>query len=148
MWVSVNQVVPVGVRVQTVKRVLAAAARVMPRYAYSEISVAFVTDAVSRRLNRQYRRIDHPTDVLSFSERDSRIRMSRQPGYLGEIIIAMPHTARQARRLGHTLRHEITILLIHGFLHLVGYDHSRRADAQRMIRLEQRIFRQIQSPEH
>ena len=143
MWASVNQVVPAGVRVRTIKRVMSAAARVMPRYAYSEISVAFVTGSVSRRLNRQYRRIDRPTDVLSFSERDSRIGMSRQRGYIGEIIIAMPHTARQARRLGHTLRHEITILLIHGFLHLVGYDHLRRADAQRMNRLELRILRQI-----
>ncbi|MFH1207063.1 MAG: rRNA maturation RNase YbeY [Patescibacteria group bacterium] len=123
-----------------VKRVMAAAAAAVPRYRHAGVSVAFVADAVSRRLNRQYRHIDRPTDVLSFPERDAKpIFLTR--GYIGEIVIAVPQTRRQARELLHPFTDEVAALLIHGWLHLIGYDHINKSDARRMRGLAKRIWR-------
>ena len=93
------------------------------------MTVAIVTDARVRLLNRQYRRKDKPTDVLSFP--------SDERGYLGDVVIAAGVAARQARAAGHSLATEIRVLALHGLLHLLGYDHER--DDGRMARLERRL---------
>ena len=82
-----------------------------------------------RTLNRRFRRIDRPTDVLSFP--------SGAPGFLGDLVIDVPYAARQARRRGHSEEREIRILLAHGLLHLLGYDHER--DDGAMFRLQRRL---------
>jgi len=83
-----------------------------------------------RSLNRTWRRKDRPTDVLSFpsGERD----------FLGDLVIDVPYARRQARRRGHALRREVQILLAHGLLHLLGYDHE--TDGGTMFRLQRRIL--------
>jgi len=83
-----------------------------------------------RSLNRAWRRKDRPTDVLSFpsGERD----------FLGDLVIDVPYAARQARRRGHAVRREVQILLAHGLLHLLGYDHE--TDGGTMFRLQRRIL--------
>ncbi|MFA6552835.1 MAG: rRNA maturation RNase YbeY [Patescibacteria group bacterium] len=141
MRVLVNQLYASGVHEKLVKRVMAVAAKEDPQYRHAEVSVAFVSDAVSRRLNRQYRHIDRPTDVLSFSELDVKKAEMISTGYVGEIVIAVPYTRRQAKRLLHSFREEVIILLIHGWLHLIGHDHIRNAAAVKMQRLEKRILR-------
>ena len=86
------------------------------------VTLAFVGDATIRRLNRQFRKKDKPTDVLSFPI------MERGPeGFfqLGDIIISVPRAAAQAKDLGHSLRYELQFLTIHGFLHLLGFEHFR-----------------------
>jgi probable rRNA maturation factor len=86
------------------------------------VTLAFVGDATIRRLNRQFRKKDKPTDVLSFPI------MERGPeGFfqLGDIIISVPRAAVQAKDLGHSLRYELQFLTIHGFLHLLGFEHFR-----------------------
>jgi probable rRNA maturation factor len=93
------------------------------------VTVGIVPDARVRRLNREYRRTDTATDVLSFP--------SEERGYLGDIVIAAGVARRQAREAGHSLRTELRILALHGLLHLLGYDHER--DAGRMARLEARL---------
>ena len=91
--------------------------------------MALVPDSRVRALNRQYRRNDRATDVLSFP--------SGAPGQLGDIVIAAGVARRQARRAGHSLRTELRVLALHGLLHLLGYDHER--DAGQMARLEARL---------
>jgi len=88
----------------------------------AEVTLSFVGDAAIRRLNRKFRKKDKTTDVLSFPI------MKRGPdGYfhLGDIIIAVPRAAAQAKDLGNSLRYEMQFLIIHGFLHLLGFQHFR-----------------------
>lgn len=105
--------------------------RLAPGRASGIVSVAIVSDARVRALNRQYRRKDAPTDVLSFP--------AREPGMLGDIVIASGVARRQARRLGHSVQTELRVLALHGLLHLLGYDHER--DHGRMARVEHRLRR-------
>lgn len=94
-----------------------------------------MTDHEIRSLNRQYRGKDKPTDVLSFPLADE-----LHPFLLGDVVISVETAARQAQRRGHSLREELQILLIHGILHLLGYDHEvSRSEAIRMHRKEREI---------
>lgn len=93
------------------------------------MTVAIVSDARVRALNRQFRKKDAATDVLSFPSDDR--------GYLGDVVIASGVAARQARAAGHPLATELRVLALHGLLHLLGYDHEH--DDGRMARLERRL---------
>ncbi len=97
-------------------------AEVAPAGARGSLTVAVTTDARVRALNRRFRGVSKPTDVLSFP--------ADEPGELGDIVIARGVAARQARDLGHSLATELRVLALHGLLHLLGYDHEhgRRAD--------------------
>jgi len=86
-----------------------------------EISLSFVGDAEIRTLNRKFRKKDKATDVLSFPLRE---RAADGKFYLGDIIISLPTARRQAAEIGHPLERELEYLTIHGFLHLLGYDHD------------------------
>jgi probable rRNA maturation factor len=107
-------------------------AGVAPARARGEVTVAVAPDTRVRALNRQFRRRDAATDVLSFP--------SNEPGYLGDIVIAAGVARRQAREAGHSLQTELRVLSLHGLLHLLGYDHEH--DDGRMGRLERRLRRQ------
>ncbi len=101
----------------------------------AELSLALVIDSEIHSLNRQYRGIDKPTDVLSFPLADA-----LQPSLLGDVVISVETAARQAQRRGHSLREELQTLLIHGILHLLGYDHEiSRSEALRMHRKEREV---------
>lgn len=94
-----------------------------------------MTDLEIHTLNLHYRKKDRPTDVLSFPLADE-----LQPHLLGDVIISIETAARQARRRSHSLREEIQTLLIHGILHLLGYDHEvSRSEAIRMHRKERKV---------
>ena len=100
----------------------------------SSVTIAFISDKKIRQLNRQFRRIDQPTDVLSFpSDSDE--------GNLGDIAISVETATRQAKQNGLTLDGEIAQLLLHGLLHLSGYDHE--TDNGEMTRLELRLRRKL-----
>jgi probable rRNA maturation factor len=97
------------------------------------LAIAFVDDEEIRRLNREYRGKDTPTDVLSFpldEETPDGVR------YLGDIAVSLPTAGRQAADLGHSLRREVLILAAHGIIHLAGHDHE--SDSGEMDRLERR----------
>ncbi len=96
-----------------------------------------------RSLNRRFRGIDRTTDVLSFSLREGAFGGLR-PNALGDIVISVPRAERQAREAGHPLGREIEILLIHGLVHLLGYDHERSpSEARRMLRRERQFLKRI-----
>lgn len=121
-------------------------AQAAPAAAHGTVSVALVTDAAMRRLNRRFRGVDRATDVLSFP--DSGGFAPRTPGtrprVLGDIAIATGVARRQAHRYGHSLRTEIRTLALHGLLHLLGYDHER--DRGEMARVEERLRRRTGLP--
>ena len=110
--------------------------------AESELSVELVSSPRMRRLNREYRGQDRPTDVLAFPFREA-------PGpasaLLGDVVIALPVAISQARQYGYSVDEELIRLLIHGVLHLVGYDHEQgEREARRMQRKERTLFRELQ----
>jgi rRNA maturation RNase YbeY len=109
----------------------------------AELSILFVGDRAMRTLNRTWRGKDRTTDVLSFSLREGKFPSIR-PDLLGDIVISVPAAARQAREEGHSLGREIDRLLVHGLVHLLGYDHERGPrEALRMRRKERTLLREI-----
>lgn len=97
-----------------------------------------------RRLNREWRGVDRPTDVLSFPSGPDPSRPLRPlppGGFLGDLAISIPYAARQARRRGHSTAREVQILLAHGLLHLLGYDHEK--DDGTMFRRQARLVRRV-----
>ncbi len=101
-----------------------------------ELSVALVDDATIHELNREYRGYDKPTDVLAFAMRECDPQHAHasptEPEALGDVVISIATAARQARLAKKTLLAELTMLLAHGVLHLVGYDHRTRAEERVM----------------
>jgi len=96
----------------------------------AEVTLVVVGDRAMRTLNRRWRKKDCPTDVLSFANGDETPEGRR---FLGDIVIAAPTAERQAKAGGRSLDRELEILGVHGFLHLVGFDHGRamsRAEAE------------------
>ena len=95
--------------------------------ATSEVTIVITDDDAVAALNRQYRGVDGPTDVLSFPAQDPTPGFVTAPAaaaYLGDIVIAFPFTRDQAAELGRPLSEELRLLAVHGALHLLGYDHA------------------------
>ena len=95
----------------------------------SELSVALVGVEEMTHLNEQYRGIEGPTDVLSFGCDDPCAAVADEPITLGDVIIAPEIAATQADELGTTIESELNLLLVHGILHLLGYDHDSDEEA-------------------
>jgi probable rRNA maturation factor len=105
----------------------------------TDVTIVLAGDATLRRLNRTFRKKDKTTDVLSFpSGRDGHPDGSRP---LGEIVISVPQAGRQAKAAGHARAIELRVLVIHGYLHLLGYDHE--VDDGTMMRLQARLARAL-----
>jgi probable rRNA maturation factor len=100
--------------------------------------VLLVGDRAIRRLNRTYLNHDHPTDVLAFSQQEGFPSPERH--LLGDVVISVETAARQARAHGHSLAREVALLLIHGILHLVGYDDATPKARRRMGAAERRLL--------
>ncbi len=108
-----------------------------------ELSVALVGDAEIRRLNGRYRSLDEPTDVLSFPV-DEPLPSGRR--LIGDVIISVEKAARQARQRRRSLEDELEVLLIHGILHNLGYDHERSLEDEREMRaMERRLRRALKA---
>jgi len=117
--------------------------------ARAELSLLLVGDRSMRSLNHRYRHKDRTTDVLAFPMRHVRPRFTLHASrftssMLGDVVISVPQAERQAARAGHALEHELTVLVIHGLLHLLGYDHERSArEARRMQQRESLVLRRV-----
>jgi len=109
----------------------------------TEISVLFTDDEFIRSLNNKYRGIDKPTDVLSFNLQEGAIKSPEieSDKLLGDIIISAETAQRQADTLNHSIEKELTVLLIHGLLHLTGYDHEKDKDYKIMRAKESEILK-------
>ena len=113
--------------------------RVAPATVRGELAVALVCDAKMRALNKRYRGLDRPTDVLSFPADSLAPGVPRRSRFLGDVVIATGVAKRQARSIGLPVDTEMRRLALHGLLHLLGYDHER--DGGQMKRLERRLLR-------
>lgn len=111
----------------------------------AEVSVTLVHEARIQELNRTYRGLDQPTDVLSFALREGEDTFippadADIPELLGDVIISVPRARTQAAEYGHSLERELGFLLTHGILHLLGYDHETEAGAATMRAKEESVL--------
>lgn len=112
---------------------------------HSELSVTFVSNEKIREINREYRHKDAPTDVISFAmeelgEGEVEIAGAGLPRILGDIIISVPKAKEQAEEYGHPFLRELGFLAVHGFLHLLGYDHMEEDEEKEMFTLQKEIL--------
>ncbi|HRQ37630.1 MAG TPA: rRNA maturation RNase YbeY [Chloroflexota bacterium] len=108
------------------------------------VSILLTTDEQLQQLNRDFRGIDAPTDVLSFpAEKLPLAIMGEEDPYLGDIAISVPMAQRQAKESGHTLKDELQLLTIHGTLHLLGHDHEEPEEKKVMWWAQNSILAQI-----
>lgn len=110
----------------------------------SELSVTFVDDDTITDLNRTYRGMNAPTDVLSFSMREG--EAIGQDLVLGDIIISLDTAGRQANQRNIPLADEVDELLFHGMIHLLGHDHYTQRDRQAWLETEQRLLANLSKP--
>ena len=146
-----------------IRAVVTGVLSIEPEWSDESVSVVIADDESVAELNRSHRGLDETTDVLSFSTRhsgkyygddeertlvDDDADFVLPPGFsadLGEVIVSYPQVERQAREAGHTAQKEMAIMLAHGILHLLGYDHERQADAAEMFALQNRAIAALDS---
>lgn len=113
----------------------------------TEVDITLVDDAAIHELNRTYRGIDRPTDVLSFAldegEEEPEVDDDEIEHLLGDVIISAPTAVRQGEEYGHGLEREMTYLAVHGILHLLGYDHMEEKDKLIMRKREEEVLRRL-----
>lgn len=121
-----------------------------------EVDLTFVDDEQIHELNREYRGIDRPTDVLSFAmneitndeleiiyELEEGEELESVPDVLGDIIISVPRAKLQSEDYGHSLERELGFLFVHGFLHLLGYDHQDEASEAEMMGKQEAVLAEV-----
>jgi probable rRNA maturation factor len=108
----------------------------------TEVSVLLTDDEQIAQLNKQYRDVDGPTDVLSFSqiEGDDDFSQEVDDGVLGDVVISIERAQCQSQAQGNTLDEEIDMLLVHGILHLLGYDHAEPDEEKAMFARQTEIL--------
>ena len=102
----------------------------------AELSLVLMDDRGIRGLNRAWRKKDRPTDVLSFPQREGKFANPHDP-MLGDIVISVERAAAQAREHGHSFEREMDLLLVHGLLHLLGFEHIRGGKAAASMRAKE-----------
>jgi len=114
-----------------------------------EVSVLITDDAMLHQLNRDYRNVDAPTDVLSFADDEESdaaptafVRPPDAPRYLGDLAISYERVMAQASEYGHSRARELAFLTVHGVLHLLGYDHERGIADQAVMRAREEVIMQ------
>lgn len=131
--------------IELVEKLLQHAAQLEGIEPDSEVSVTFVDNEVIHEINKKYRDKDQPTDVISFAmeelgEGEVAIIAEGMPRILGDIIISTDRTREQAEEYGHTFERELGFLAVHGFLHLLGYDHMNDEDEKKMFGRQDEIL--------
>lgn len=134
-----------GVKIEGLKALLQEGARMLELPDETVAVLTLTGDEHLREYNRRYRGLDETTDVLAFAAQEQPLdqRFQAPPGtehWLGDIVIALPRARRQAREAGHPVNDEVRLLAVHGFLHLLGYDHAEPADEVAMTALTNRIL--------
>ena len=115
----------------------------------AEVSIWITDEAQLHTLNRTYRNVDAATDVLSFGAEPEDetalpfVSAPDQPRYLGDLAVSFPHAVAQAAEYGHGLQRELSYLVTHGLLHLLGYDHEQTADAELMRGREEALLGEL-----
>jgi probable rRNA maturation factor len=130
-------------------RFVAAALRVLELEAVdvaSALTIVLMDDLEIAALNLQFRGVNTPTDVLSFPADAPPVSLPDEPDYLGDLIIAFPYASAQAAREGHGLSDMLTLLVVHGTLHLLGYDHDTEERREEMWAAQAQVLTALGVP--
>jgi probable rRNA maturation factor len=107
----------------------------------AEVSLVFVDDDYIQELNKKYRGVDSPTDVLSFAMLEGEsLPEEEEEVILGDVVISLETVGRQAREFGHSFQREAAYLTVHGVLHLLGYDHQEEENHRKMREREEDVL--------
>lgn len=141
-----EQVEPIDQELEQQMESLLQLAAEMENVENAEVAVTFVDDPYIQQLNRDYRGIDRPTDVLSFpmSDEEEDVPIPDLTEMLGDIIVSIPRAKAQAEEYGHSFQRELGFLLVHGFLHLLGYDHHTEEEEREMFQRQEEILQRFQ----
>lgn len=132
-----------------IKDILQFAAKKLALKDNTEMSVTMMTNPAIKKLNKQYRGVDRATDVLSFAAEENGdetpiimdpAMAAEFPENLGDLFVSVDKVEEQAKFLGHSVDRELGFLVVHGFLHLNGYDHEQPADEEKMFGLQREIL--------
>jgi probable rRNA maturation factor len=131
--------------IQLIEELLQHAAKMENVVEDAEVSVTFVNDSRIHKINKEYRDKDAPTDVISFAMEEKGVGEVEVKGVsiapiLGDIIISTERTLEQSKRFNHTFIRELGFLSVHGFLHLLGYDHTAKEDEKMMFQRQKEIL--------
>ena len=114
------------------------------------ITITFTTPQNIKEINKKYRNIDKATDVLSFPmfEKDELVQKIKEKSFehedvLGDIVISIPKVEEQAKEYGHSFERELSYMVVHGFYHLMGYDHIKEEDKKEMRPKEEKILNDL-----
>ena len=107
------------------------------------VSVTVVDDETIHGINKEYRNVDRPTDVISFPSEEGEEILAPPDGFLGDLVISYPRAVAQAEEYGHSIRRELSFLAVHGTLHLLGYDHMTDEDKPVMRAMEEKSLASI-----
>ena len=111
-----------------------------------ELTLAITSDDKIHALNLKHRGVDAPTDVLAFAETETGapfVAAPGEPAYLGDVVISFPRAEAQARAGGHPVAKELTLLVVHGVLHLLGHDHAKAREKRKMWTAQESILREL-----
>jgi probable rRNA maturation factor len=109
------------------------------------LSVVITDEGTVQELNREFRNVDAPTDVLAFGtgEESDFVTDTEEPAYLGDVIISYPRAVIQAEEYGHSINRELALLTVHGVLHLLGYDHVDEVERAEMWAIQNEILESL-----
>ncbi|MBQ8293273.1 MAG: rRNA maturation RNase YbeY [Bacilli bacterium] len=125
---------------KVIKKVVKTINRVERIGGFHEVSFIIVDEAKIHEINKEYRHIDAPTDVISFAEIDG-VEGHRLPKELGDIFICKERTLSQAKEYGHSVLREAAFLVTHGMYHLLGYDHQNESEEKIMFDKQENILK-------
>jgi probable rRNA maturation factor len=111
-----------------------------------ELTIAVTGDDKIHALNLKHRGVDAPTDVLAFAEAETSapfVAAPGEPAYLGDVVISFPRAEAQAKAGGHPVAQELTLLAVHGVLHLLGHDHAKARQKRKMWTAQENILREL-----
>jgi len=130
---------------ELLRRITAAALRREGVEGEVALSVVITDDEAVRELNRQFRDVDAPTDVLAFGsgKEGDFVTAPGEPVYLGDVVISYPLAVAQAEEYGHSIERELALLAVHGVLHLLGYDHVDEAEKTEMWTRQNEILESL-----
>jgi probable rRNA maturation factor len=140
VWVT-NLQHKVAIETSFIREIVSTALRLEGYLQPPDVSVALVDDAYIRVLNREYRGVDQPTDVLAFPMEP--VDGVRNEPALGDIVISLERAREQARQFKHPIRREVALLAVHGLLHLLGYEDDTEAGASAMWAKQKRLLEKI-----
>jgi probable rRNA maturation factor len=131
---------PSGLTRRGVLRAVESAIKASRKKPEGAFTVAFVGEAAMRKLNRESRKLDQSTDVLSFALADFKVAGRKLPLRAGDVYVCPAFVKRDAKASGQEYRNQLMRVIIHGVLHLLGFDHAKPVEARRMFGLQEKVL--------